>query len=429
MSRDGGNSDGVLTVALTGNVASGKSTVAELWRQAGVPVVDADELARRAVEPGSPALRAIVESFGPEALSVDGSMDRGWMRRRVFDDDEARRTLEEIVHPTVWELRAEWVRGQREAGAELVVCEIPLLFETGREADFDQVVLVDAPVPQRLERMTSARGLGAVEATAIIDSQAEPEAKRARADLVIDNGGSTIELEERARAVLATLRERAGVATMRLDLHLHTRGSWDCLTDPERVLDLALARGFQRIAITDHNRLGLALRMAESHPDEVIAGEEVRTAEGIDVIGLYLTEEIPKGTPAEETIERIRAQGGIPYLPHPYAGGKGGGGRHAERLAPLCDVVEVFNARLHSPDANSRALELARRHGRLYGAGSDAHSLGEIGNAYVDVPAHLNRPRALLQALRQARTGGREAPLYVHLASTWAKVRKKLPGA
>ena len=216
---------------------------------------------------------------------------------------------------------------------------------------------------------------------------------------------------------------------MKLDLHLHTRGSWDCLSDPEAVLARALSLGYGRIAITDHNRLGVAAAMAEKHPDHIIAGEEVKTAEGIDVIGLYLSEEIPKGTPARETIERIRAQGGIPYLPHPYAGGKGGGGRLADELAPLCDIVEGFNARLHSQTMNERALDLARRHGKRVGAGSDAHTVGELGNAFVEVAEHTNRPEALLAALGgTARHGGTEASRLVHLASTWAKVRKKLPG-
>lgn len=216
---------------------------------------------------------------------------------------------------------------------------------------------------------------------------------------------------------------------MRIDLHLHTAGSWDCLSDPERVLERARGLGYDRIAITDHDRLHVALRMAEKYPEHVIAGEEVKTGEGIDVIGLYLSEEIPKGTPAEETIARIREQGGIPYLPHPYAGGKGGGGKYAETLGPLCDVIEVFNARLHSARANELAADLASRHGKLGGAGSDAHTLGELGNAFIVLPEHENRPDALLAALSSAQTGGREASHLVHLASTWAKVRKTLPGA
>ncbi len=216
---------------------------------------------------------------------------------------------------------------------------------------------------------------------------------------------------------------------IRLDLHLHTHGSWDCLSDPRRVLDRARARGVERIAITDHNQLAVALDMARAFPDRIIAGEEVRTAEGIDVIGLYLQKEIPKGTPAAEVCARVRDQGGLVYLPHPYARGKGGGGRHAEALAASVDIVEVFNARLHPARLNEPAEALARKHGLPRGAGSDAHTVGEVAGAWVEVPAHPNEPAALLAALAGGRIEGRTAPWAVHLASTWAKVRKRLPGS
>ena len=214
---------------------------------------------------------------------------------------------------------------------------------------------------------------------------------------------------------------------IRLDLHNHTRDSWDCLSDPEALLRRALDQGIHRIAITDHNRLGVALEMHEKHPVRIIPGEEVKTREGIDLIGLYIREEIPKGTGARDACHRIREEGGIVYLPHPYAPGKGGSGRHAEALAPLVDVVEVFNARLHPGRWNEPAEALAQSHGKLRGAGSDAHTLGEVAGAWVEVPAHENRPEALLQALARGRVQGRTAPLWVHLASTWAKVRKIMP--
>jgi len=420
----------MLNVALTGNVGSGKSTVSRLWAEAGVPVVSADELARRAVLPGSPGLRAVTEAFGDSVLAADGTLDRPRMRQIVFVSEERRRTLENILHPIIRALRAEWVERMRAAGERLVVSEIPLLFETGAEADFEVVVLVDAPAEQRRERLRRDRGLSEDDVGRIMAAQMDPGRKRAAADIVIDNDGSLDELAAEAGRVLEELRRRAGQDRLRLDLHLHTRGSWDCLSDPEAVLARALELGYGRIAITDHDRLGVALRMAEEHPDRVIPGEEVKTAEGIDVIGLYLVDEIPKGTSARETIERIRDQGGIPYLPHPYAGGKGGGGRMAEELASLCDVVEGFNARLHDPSLNERAEQLAARHAKAVGAGSDAHTVGEIGNAFVEVAPHPNRADALLAALKgPCSFGGRSASRLVHLASTWAKVRKKLPAA
>jgi dephospho-CoA kinase len=418
----------VINVALTGNVGSGKSTVAARWADLGVPIVSADELARRAVEPGSEGLRTVVDAFGDEVLAADGSLDRGRMREIVFRDEAARERLEHIVHPIVWRLRQRWVEERKSEGATLVASEVPLLFETGREGDFDVVVFVDADEKIRLARLVDGRGIAPGEAKRIIAAQMPAGPKRERADHVIINESTLEALRAEADRVLAALRARSGAATLRMDLHLHTAGSWDCLSEPERVLETALARGYGRIAITDHNRVRVALRLAEAYPDHVVPGEEVKTREGIDVIGLYLSEEIPKGTPAEETIGRIREQGGIPYLPHPYAGGKGGGGRFAETLGPLCDVIEVFNARLHTSTANLRAADLAARHGKLRGAGSDAHTLGELGNAWVELPGHPNRPHALRTALASARTGGREASRLVHLASTWAKVRRKLPG-
>jgi len=215
---------------------------------------------------------------------------------------------------------------------------------------------------------------------------------------------------------------------MRLDLHLHTMASWDCLSDPEAVLHRAGERGVHRVAMTDHNLLSLSLEMHERYPDRVIPGEEVRTEEGIDLIGLYIRREIPKGTPALDACRLIREDGGIIYLPHPFAPGKGGSGRHAEALAPQVDVVEVFNARLHPGRLNAPAVELARAHGKLRGAGSDAHTLGEVGGGWVDVPLHENRPEALLTALSRGTVGGKTSPYWVHLASTWAKVRKAFPG-
>jgi len=402
--------------------------VSEVWSAAGIPVISADELARQAVAPGSPGLEEIRLVFGDAMIQVDGRLDRDAMRALVFTDDAARRKLEAITHPRVWELRETWTREQERAGAALVVAEIPLLFETGRQADFDVTVLVDAPEAERLRRLVELRGLSEEEARRMMAAQMDPQEKRGRADIVLVNDGSLEDLKSKAGEIMEEVRARTG-QVMRMDLHMHTGASWDCLSDPEAVLERALSLGFDRIAITDHDRLDVALRMAEKYPDQVIAGEEVKTAEKIDVIGLYLTEVIPKGTPARETIERIRAQGGIPYLPHPYAGGKGGGGKYADELAPLVDIVEVFNARVHPGRLNAPAQDLAERHGKLRGAGSDAHTVFELGGASVTVPEHPNDPAAFLTAMASAVVDGTTSSNLVHLASTWAKVRKKLPGA
>jgi dephospho-CoA kinase len=427
----------VKTVALTGNAASGKSTVADLWQQAGVPVVRSDELAREAVAPGSEGLAQVVARFGARVLTPEGTLDRDAMRARIVIDTAERRALEAIVHPIVDRLRLDWLAATEASGAPMAVVEIPLLYEIEAEAGFDEVVVVHAPEAERLRRLTADRGLAEAEGRALMATQMSSEEKCRRADHVIANGGSRAQLAAAAERTLAELRVPTTGAPgssaladgwMRLDLHMHTWGSWDCLSDPERVLAQARRRGIGRIAITDHNRLHVALRMAEKYPEQVIPGEEVKTAEGIDVIGLYLKHEIPKATPAREVIDEVARQGGVSYLPHPFAGGKGGGGRWAEELAPLCDVVEVFNARLHAPAQNAAALELARRHARLPGVGSDAHTVGEVARVYLEVPVHENTPEGLRRALTRARPFGRSSSHLVHLASTWAKVRKKLPG-
>ena len=198
----------MLVVGLTGNVAAGKSAVAELWRGAGVPVVSADELARAAVAPGTEALAGIAELFGPGVIRDDGMLDRAAVRGIVFRDEEALRALEAIVHPEVRRLRDEWTTEQREAGAEVVVWEIPLLFETGIEGEVDVVVVVDAPAGVRRRRIVETRGLTEAEAEAVMGAQLAAGEKRRRADVVVENAGTREELAARAAEVLGVLRGR-----------------------------------------------------------------------------------------------------------------------------------------------------------------------------------------------------------------------------
>ena len=134
----------VYRVGLTGNIASGKSAVARVWQRLGAQIVDADELARRAVAPGSPGLAAIRRRFGDDVIAADGSLDRARMRAIVFADPERRAQLEHIVHPEVARLRADAETALAQAGESIVVHVIPLLFETGLDATVDTVVLVDA---------------------------------------------------------------------------------------------------------------------------------------------------------------------------------------------------------------------------------------------------------------------------------------------
>lgn len=208
-----GDGDGdMVVVGLTGNVGAGKSAVAELWRKAGVSVASADELARKAVAPGSRVLAQVVERFGAGVLDGDGALDRDALRRIVFRDAGARRRLEEVVHPAVRWLRDDWTRAQRKAGAGVVAWEVPLLFETGMEREVDVVVLVDAPEAVRRQRIVASRGLSEAEASAVMAAQDPVAEKRRRAAFVVENGGSLEELAVRAGEVLAAIRD-SGAAT------------------------------------------------------------------------------------------------------------------------------------------------------------------------------------------------------------------------
>lgn len=215
---------------------------------------------------------------------------------------------------------------------------------------------------------------------------------------------------------------------VRVDMHLHTRRSFDCLCDPERVLATARSRGIDRICVTDHDEIAAALELRARHPEHVIVGEEVKTAERVDVIGLYLHERIPRGTPARETCLRIREQGGIVYIPHPFVGRKGAGERFLAGVEDLVDAVEGFNGRAHVARLNQRAVDWAEARGLPVGAGSDAHSLLEVGRTYVETPPFQDDAQAFLAALRRGRIHGQLSSWGVHLLSTWAKVRKRLPG-
>lgn len=220
-------------------------------------------------------------------------------------------------------------------------------------------------------------------------------------------------------------RAEAQGELVRVDMHLHTRASFDSLNDPDAVVETAAARGIDWVCITDHNEIDAALELKARYPDRVIVGEEVKTAERIDVIGLFIHERIPKGTPARETCERIHDQGGIVYIPHPFAGSKGGSGRFLAEIADRIDAIEGFNARIHFRRLNERAVQWAADHDVPVGAGSDAHTLREVGRAYVDVPPFEDEPASFLEALRAGTIHGRFSSWAVHFASTYAKIHKR----
>ena len=198
----------MLRVGLTGGIGSGKSTVSVLLAERGAVVIDADQLAREVVAPGTPGLAAIVETFGSEVVATDGALDRQALGAMVFGDDTARRTLEEIIHPRV-RARAGALEARAAPGA-IVVHDIPLLVETGQHVTFDVVVVVDVPVRTQIDRLVSQRGMSSDEAETRIAAQATREQRTGAADLMVDNAGPRTELAERVDELWAELRARAG---------------------------------------------------------------------------------------------------------------------------------------------------------------------------------------------------------------------------
>jgi dephospho-CoA kinase len=197
-------------VGLTGNIGSGKSSVAACWRQLGARVVDADVLAREAVRPGSEGLRRVTDRFGPAVVDARGRLDRGALRDVVFRDASARRDLESILHPEVERLRRAAEARHAAEGTPIIVHEIPLLFEVGLAGGFDGVVLVDAPEEQRLRRIVESRGVAPDVARAMIDAQQPAADKRNRARWIIDNDGTRQALRARAAAVWREIEAEAG---------------------------------------------------------------------------------------------------------------------------------------------------------------------------------------------------------------------------
>ncbi len=196
-----------MRVGLTGGIASGKSTVAAILRDLGAVVIDADQLAREVVEPGTPGLEGVVEAFGPDVLADDGSLDRPALGAVVFADPERRAVLEGILHPLI---RARSAELESAAGPDaLVVHDIPLLVETDQQDRFDAVVVVDVPEDVQVRRMVTDRGWTEGDARARIAAQASREERREAATYLVENTGTHDDLRHRVTEVVAELRAGA----------------------------------------------------------------------------------------------------------------------------------------------------------------------------------------------------------------------------
>jgi dephospho-CoA kinase len=204
----------MLYVGLTGNIASGKSEAANRFAELGATIVDADVLARDAVAVGSAAYKRVVERWGPEILSPDGSLDREALRHTVFADKAQLDELNAIVHPGINRLRRKIVAEARNRGDAVLIYVVPLLFERRLANEFDQIVLVDAPKELRLDRLVNRRGVAEDDASNMIAAQMLAELKRARADYVIENDGSLEELRDQVDAVWQRLTAIASPSSL-----------------------------------------------------------------------------------------------------------------------------------------------------------------------------------------------------------------------
>ena len=211
---------------------------------------------------------------------------------------------------------------------------------------------------------------------------------------------------------------------LKADFHIHTKYSMDCQSEPEDIVKRCQKLGINCIAVADHDAVEGGLLMQKIAPFKVIVAEEILTFSG-EVMGMFLKERIASGIPLEKAIAAIKEQGGLVSIPHPFDPVRGLrlNADEFNKLAPQIDLIEVFNARVLSAQTNSKALHFAREHTLPGAAGSDAHTISEIGNVFVELN-DFNSPAEFLTALKQAKIQCKRAGPFVHFNSTWAKIRK-----
>ena len=261
----------VLNVALTGNIAAGKSTVVGYFRRWGATIIDADELAREAEAPGSEVLAAIARRFGADVLAADGTLDRSALRSKVMGDETALADLNAIVHPAVQQRRSQLLRQAEQRGDVLVVNDIPLLFEVLDPGSFEVVVLVDAPVALRRTRLRAMRGLSNEDADRMIAVQMPAERKRERSHFIIENAGMLPDLEGQARAVFRELRRRAAARALGRSGVTLVLAAADTRDDPPALA--ALAARYAEAGVSVKRTVGKAAlaKAVGLRPDAIVA--------------------------------------------------------------------------------------------------------------------------------------------------------------
>ncbi|MFC1592647.1 PHP domain-containing protein [Candidatus Omnitrophota bacterium] len=213
---------------------------------------------------------------------------------------------------------------------------------------------------------------------------------------------------------------------LKADLHIHTEYSMDCNTPLEKIISCCLEKGINCIAIADHGTADGALKMQAIAPFKVIVAEEILTHDG-EIMGMFLEETIPSRLSMEQTISRIRAQDGLVCIPHSFDTiyRHSLGGKMLETLLGQIDIIEVFNARSPFPQNSVRAKAFAEKYGIPGSAGSDAHTTGEVGNAYIEIPEFNNKDE-FLQALAKGRVFGKRTSPLVHFHGLWSRLKKRL---
>ncbi|MFC1947555.1 PHP domain-containing protein [Chloroflexota bacterium] len=213
---------------------------------------------------------------------------------------------------------------------------------------------------------------------------------------------------------------------MKADFHIHTRYSMDCEMELEDIIERCQKMEIDCIAITDHGTVEGALKMQEIAPFKVIVGEEILTDYG-EIMGMFLQETIPSNISVNEAISRIKDQGGLVCLPHPFDPLRGltMDLEEVDKLAPSFDIVEVFNARSPINSTADKALDYALRHEIPATAGSDSHTLGEIGRTFVEID-DFDTPDQLIEVLQNGRISQHKASIFVHIFSTITKIKRKL---
>ena len=216
---------------------------------------------------------------------------------------------------------------------------------------------------------------------------------------------------------------------LKADFHMHTHFSPDSEMSPEEMVARCLKVGLNCIAVTDHNTIDGALAVQRIAPFTVIIGEEVKTSQG-EITGLFLTETVPRGLPALETAKRIKEQGGLVSIPHPFDRFRWSVIRPEalEEILPYADIMEVFNSRNNLSRYDKKAYEFAEEHGLLASGVSDAHTPLELGRTYVEMPDFDGTPEGFTQALAQGRIVGRRITPLIHVVTTLTKLKKRFFG-